>query len=192
MRRDIYISADIEADGPSPGTHSMLSVGFAVAARHDGTTFFPAVPGETTFYRELKPISDRFDPAALAVSGLDRDLLTRTGTEPDDAMSAAAEWIASVSEDHRPVLVAWPLAYDWPFIQWYFLKFGSGTSPFGFSSCLDMKTMFWAQQRTVLDRAGKDDLPASLLPASPHTHNALDDAIEQGQIFVSLYERTSV
>ncbi len=189
MRSDIYISADIEADGPVPGQYSMLSFGFAVAATFDGCTFHPTAPREATFYRELRPISDAYDPAALDVSGLDRDVLARSGTQPDVAMEEAARWIIATAADRRPVLVAWPLAYDWLFLQWYFLHFAPNGSPFGFSSCLDMKTLFWAQQGTVLDRAGKDDLPPSLLPSSPHTHNALDDAIEQAQIFVALYER---
>jgi hypothetical protein len=33
---DIYISGDIEADGPIPGRYSMLSFGLAVAATFDG------------------------------------------------------------------------------------------------------------------------------------------------------------
>ena len=33
---DIYISADVEADGPIPGRYSMLSFGLAVAATFDG------------------------------------------------------------------------------------------------------------------------------------------------------------
>jgi hypothetical protein len=31
-------------------------------------------------------------------------------------------------------------------------------------------------------------MPASLLPVSPHTHNALDDAIEQGELFANVFE----
>jgi hypothetical protein len=31
-------------------------------------------------------------------------------------------------------------------------------------------------------------MPVSLLPASPHTHNALDDAIEQGELFANVFE----
>ena len=36
---DIYISADIEADGPIPGRYSMLALGFSVAATFDGNDF---------------------------------------------------------------------------------------------------------------------------------------------------------
>jgi hypothetical protein len=187
MRPDVYISADVEADGPVPGPFSMLAFGLAVAGRFDGQTFEPAAPRAQTFYRELAPISDECDPDALRVSGLDRDRLIRDGERPSTAMDAAGMWIADVADDHRPVLVAWPLAYDWLFLQWYFLRFADQGSPFGFSSGLDMKTLFWHYSGRVMDCAGKDDLPTNLRPAAPHTHNALDDAVEQAEIFVRLW-----
>jgi hypothetical protein len=187
MRSDIYISADVEADGPVPGPFSMLSFGLVVAGWFDGQTFQPAAPRAHSFYRELSPISAEFDPAALDVSKLDRDRLIRDGEWPSDAMDAAGAWVAEVAGSHRPVLVAWPLAYDWLFLQWYFLRFADQGSPFGFSSGLDMKTLFWRHSGTVMDCAGKDDLPADLRPTARHTHNALDDAVEQAEIFVRLW-----
>lgn len=187
MPGDLYISADIEADGPLPGPYSMLSFGLAVAASFDGEHFVPARSGADTFYRELRPISECFDPDALAVSGLDRDALLREGDDPAVAMEAARAWVQAAAGERRPVLVAWPLAYDWLFLQWYFLRFAAGGSPFGFSSCLDMKTMFWSRSRTTLDTAGKDDLPPELRATASHTHHGLDDAVEQGQIFVRLW-----
>src|SRR5665811_2375396 len=91
---DVYFSADIEADGPIPGPYSMLSFGLAVAARFDGSTFEPLNPEERVFYRELRPISESADEAALAAAGLDREALVRSGAEPVEAMRAAAEWVA--------------------------------------------------------------------------------------------------
>jgi len=84
--KDIYISADIEADGPIPGRYSMLAFGLAVAGTYDGATFEPRDSAADTFYRELKPISDEFDAAALKVSGLDRAMLAREGADPVAAM----------------------------------------------------------------------------------------------------------
>jgi hypothetical protein len=187
MRPDIYISADIEADGPVPGPYSMLAFGLAVAGRFDAKIFNAATPGAETFYRELAPISDQSEPDALSVSGLDRGRLIHEGDRPPAAMDAAAAWINEVANDHRPVLVAWPLSYDWLFLQWYFLRFASQGSPFGFSSGIDMKTLFWRHSGRVLDAAGKEDLPIDLRPNAQHTHNALDDAVEQAEIFVRLW-----
>jgi hypothetical protein len=186
MRPDLYFSVDIEADGPVPGLNSMLSFGLVVAASFDGDTFVSADADAPSFYRRLRPISDTFDPDALAVSGLDRDELMRDGDDPTEAVDAAAAWIEEVSGDHRPVLVAWPLAYDWLFLQWYLLRFGTSPSPFGFSSCLDMKTLFWRYAGVPLDGAGMDDLPPELRGPAPHTHHALDDARQQAEIFVRL------
>lgn len=187
MQPDIYISADVETDGPVPGCNSMLSFGLAVAARYDGRLLQTADPEATTFYRELRPAFNEVDPPALEISGLDRARLLREGTDVVEAMTAAATWVTEVAGDDRPVMVAFPLAFDWLWLQWHFLRFNPQGSPFSFSSCLDMKTLFWARQRTPTEGAGKGELPPELRPARRHTHNALDDAIEQAEIFVRLW-----
>lgn len=183
---DVYISADIEADGPIPGPYSMLAFGLAVASRFNGSTFERLDPAVTTFYRELKPISNQFDPEALRVAGLDRDLLTREGADPSEAMHAAAAWVLSQTVDARPVLVGYPVVFDWMFLHWYFVRF-LGESPFGFSNALDMKTMYQQKAGVTLGHAGRTDLPADLKPTREHTHNALDDAVEQAEIFNRLF-----
>jgi hypothetical protein len=185
-RSDIYISADIESDGPIPGRYSMLSFGLAVAATFDGGTFAPRDPAEATFGRELRPIAAEFEPAALAVSGLDRDRLALEGADPAGAMAEAAGWVRAQAGDARPVMVGYPVVFDWMFLHWYFVRF-CGASPFGFSGALDMKTMYQRRAGVTLDRAGREDLPPELIPDRPHTHDALADAIEQAEIFARLW-----
>jgi len=182
---DIYISGDVEADGPIPGRYSMLSFGLAVAASFDGETFTQHNEG-ATFYRELKPIGEQCLPEAIAASGLDRDDLLRTGTEPALAMHEAAAWVESVAAGARPILVGYPVVFDWMFLHWYFVVF-CGESPFGFSGALDMKTIYQQKAHVPLDEAGRNDLPIELRAARPHTHNALDDAREQAEIFNKLF-----
>lgn len=187
VQPDIYISADIEADGPIPGPYSMLSFGLAVAARFDGNVFEPVEPTQRTFYRELQPISEQFVPEAVAVSGLDREKLKQSGTRPEQAMEEARRWVQEEALGHRPILVGFPLVFDWLFLYWYLERFTEG-SPFDFSSGLDMKTMYQQKARVVVSLAGKEDLPSRLRAKRPHTHNALQDAIEQAEIFVKLFE----
>lgn len=182
---DVYISADIEADGPIPGRYSMLSFGLVVAATFDGETFAPRSAGET-FYRELKPTGDECLPEAIAASGLDRDELLHSGAEPAQAMQEAAAWVESVASGARPVLVGYPVVFDWMFLHWYFVAF-CGESPFGFSGALDMKTIYQQKAQVPLDEAGRNDLPDELRATRPHTHNALDDAREQAEIFNKLF-----
>jgi hypothetical protein len=184
---DLYISVDVEADGPIPGPYSMLSFGMAVAGAFDGRTYRPAAIGEQTFYRELRPIGPSFEPDALAASGLDRERLRVEGADPSDAMTAASEWVGSVREHRRPVFVAYPLVYDWLFMYWYFKRFSKSGSPFGFSSAIDMKTMYAVKARVTIAKATKSQMPAEVLSSRPHTHNALDDALEQADMFNRLW-----
>jgi hypothetical protein len=187
---DCFISADVEADGPIPGPYSMLSFAFVVAGTFDGVTFSPSdLDAAPRFYRELTPISETFDAGALAVSGLDRDRLTREGEEPGTAMTDAAAWTREVAGTHRPVLVAYPLSFDWMWLHWYFVRFGAGGSPFGYSQCLDVKTMIATTLGVTNDRANKRSLPADLVPERPHTHHAMDDAVEQAELFAAVFRR---
>lgn len=185
MKSDLYISTDIEADGPIPGEYSMLAFGFALAGRYDGAEFTPVEP--ETFYRELRPASERVDPKALEVSGLDRDRLAREGADPAEAMRDAGEWVAQQAGGDRPVLVGYPVVFDWMFMHWYFVRY-LGESPFGFSSALDVKTMYQQKAGVTISDAGRGDLPAELRSDREHTHNALDDAIEQAEIFARIFK----
>ncbi|MGH3187221.1 MAG: exonuclease [Streptosporangiaceae bacterium] len=164
----------------------MLAFGFSVAATFDGNDFQAREPTAATFYRELQPISEEFDQAALAVAGLDRKALIHEGAEPGAAMREAAEWVAAQTVGARPVLVGYPVVFDWMFLHWYFVNF-AGESPFGFSGALDMKTMYQQKARVTLGKAGRDDLPPGLTSGRQHTHNALDDAVEQADIFNRLF-----
>lgn len=188
IRPDLYISADVETDGPIPGSFSLLSFGLAAVGRYDGVYFERWQPHELTFYRELAPVTDRFEREAMAVNGLDREYLRREGVAPATAMREAAEWVRELSTGYRPVLVAYPVAFDWAFLYWYFETFAPNGSPFGHSSCLDIRTHYQALAGTVFDRSGKTMMPPFLQPKAPHTHNALDDAVEQGELFANLLE----
>jgi hypothetical protein len=185
---DCFISVDVEADGPIPGPYSMLSFGFVVAGTFDGTTFAPLdLDAPETFYRELRPISDDFVPTALEISGLDRDRLTLDGDDPAAAMTAAREWVLGIAGHRRPVLVAYPLSFDWMWLHWYFTRFAEGGSPFGYSQCLDVKTMIATALGVTTDRAHKQSLPPELQSDRPHTHHAIDDALEQADLFAKVF-----
>jgi hypothetical protein len=184
VRGDTYFSVDIEADGPIPGPYSMISIGVAVAG-HRERTFTPADPAAATFYRELRPISDDFVPEALAVSGLDRDALVRYGADPAVAMAELTAWVREQAGGTRPVVTAYPAAYDWLFLYWYLIRF-TGGSVFGHSGVLDMKTMYAVKAGVPYGLAHKRAMPRHLLADRRHTHHALDDAIEQAEMFAKL------
>jgi hypothetical protein len=163
----------------------MLSFGAAVAGRWTAEGFQSCDPAADTFYVELKPISRDYQADALAVSGLDRVALQRSGTEPARAMTEFKDWISRACAGDRPVMVAFPLSFDWMFLYWYLIKY-AGSSPFGHSSCLDIKTMYAAKGHCPVTRSGKDQMPQELRPSRQHTHNALDDAVEQAELFAKI------
>lgn len=186
---EIYISADIETDGPVPGTFSMLSFGLAAVATFDGESIAPLDARAHARYWELVPIGERFDPEALAVNGLDRHRLIETGEHPSEAMPSADRWVERIAAGRRPVLVAYPVAFDWMFLHWYFESF-AGSSPFGHSSCVDIRSLYMGTEGVPFAESSKRHMPAALQSRSAHTHHALEDAIEQGQLFVNVFERS--
>ncbi|MEV6650830.1 3'-5' exoribonuclease [Streptomyces sp. NPDC051219] len=185
VKPSLYISVDVEADGPIPGPYSMISFGAAVAGRQDADGYRPADPEQATFYRELRPISEEFVPEALAVSGLDRDRLLAEGAEPAVAMAEFSAWVREAGAGAQPVMCGYPASYDWTFLYWYLQRF-TGASPFGHSGCLDMKTLYATKARLPLRAVAKGTMPRELLSRRRHTHHALDDAIEQAELFSNL------
>jgi hypothetical protein len=102
-------------------------------------------------------------------------------------MTEAAEWIKSVIGEGQPILVAYPLSFDWSWLYWYFTRFARGGSPFNHSLCYDVKTAYAVKAGVPISEAGKSKLLPSLRPNKTHTHHALEDAIEQAEIFANVF-----
>jgi hypothetical protein len=187
-RVDAYFSADIETDGPIPGPYSILSFALVYAGSFDGERFVRPENYDLVFYRELAPISDAFEEDALRVNGLDRDRLVREGASPINAMQEAFEWVANLSGNAKPVLVAYPLSFDWTWLYWYFIRYGRSGSPFEYSRCFDIKTAIAVKARVPVSQAGRSRLLPGLRPKHQHTHHAVDDAIAQAEIFANVFE----
>ena len=183
---DAYISVDVETDGPIPGPYSMLSIGMAYCGRFNGRSLELTPRPTETLYLELQPISEEFEYEALHVNGLDRNRLKAEGLDPKTAMEQASKWIDEVSGDNRPIFVAYPAAFDWLWVHWYFTRFTKLGSPFGHSGCFDLKTAIAVKGKIPVSRSSKSQLPIALQSDYPHTHNALDDALEQANIFYKL------
>lgn len=172
-RSEIYVAADIEADGPIPGSYSMLALGMAVVGQPD-----------LSFYTELKPISERYVPEALAVSGLDREKLKREAPEARSAMIAAAAWLDQLSVNGKLVFVAAPAVFDGMFVHWYFTEL-AGRNPFAVNGAgIDLRSYWMGKRGCSWSETGRSRIKEALsIQAPPHTHNALDDARELAAIF---------
>ena len=84
----------------------------------------------------------------------------------------------------RPVMVAYPAAFDAMWITWYLLRFTSG-DPFR-RRCVDLKTLAMQLLGGGYAAAGKQNTPPIWLPGKCHSHVAVEDAIKQGEIFVNV------
>jgi hypothetical protein len=175
---EIYISTDVEADGPIPGPHSMLS--FASAAYTADKSLI------ATFSVNLEPLpggSGHPDTMQWWAQNPDAWAATRTDCQPPlQAMFDYVHWLKGLPG--KPVFVGYPAAYDFMFIYWYLIRF-TGSSPFSHSA-LDIKTLAMAALKANFREVNKKNMPSTWFDALPHTHVALDDAIEQGALFCNI------
>ena len=175
---EIYVSTDVEADGPIPGANSMLS--FASAAYTADKKLLGTFSANLETLPGASPHPKTAEwwltqPDAWAACRLDL-------RAPEAAMLDYAGWLGALPG--KPVFVAYPVGFDFMFVHWYLMRF-VGESPFGFST-LDIKTYAMALLKTEYQQASKRRLPPHWFGPQPHTHIALDDAIEQGTLFCNM------
>jgi DNA polymerase III alpha subunit (gram-positive type) len=105
---------------------------------------------------------------------------------PEQAMARYVSWIKSLAG--KPVFVAYPAGFDFLFVYWYLIRF-VGDSPFSHSA-LDMKSFAMAVLKTDYRASTKRNMPKHWFDKFPHTHVALDDAIEQGALFCNMLKES--
>ena len=148
---EIYVSTDIETDGPIPGPNSMLSFGSA-AFTAEGRLL-------STFEANLEAL-----PGASGNQGTMNWWATQPEAwtacrenlrDPAEAMPAYAAWVKGLPG--KPVFVAYPAGFDFLFVYWYLIRFAGG-SPFSFSA-LDIKSYAMAVLGTEFRETLKRNMP---------------------------------
>ena len=176
--KEIYVSTDVEADGPTPGPNSMLSFGSAA--------YLPDKPILSTFAANLETLPEASgDPKTMAWWKAHPEAwkaCRRNLQPPERAIKAYALWLKALPG--KPVFVAYPAAFDFMFVYWYLIRF-AGESPFSHSA-LDIKTYAMAMLKRNYRDSTKRNMPRRWFDKLPHTHSALDDAIEQGALFCNM------
>ena len=160
-----YIMVDIESDGAIPGDYSMISFGAVLV---DDVL-------DRTFYGKLKPISEKYIPEALAVSGFTREE-TLTFKEPTRVMKDFKEWIEKMTKE-RPILISDNNGFDFMFICWYFHHF-IGSNPFGHSS-QNLGSLYKGLVKDTFQNFKH-------LRRTKHTHNPVDDAKGNAEALLTL------
>src|SRR5262245_46314186 len=117
MTSEIYVSTDIEADGPIPGPNSMLS--FASAA------YLPDKTLVGTFSANLKLLPDATpDPKTMEFWKQHPDAWQAARTDcraPGEAMPSYVAWLKALPG--KPVFVGYPASFDFLFVYWYLMRF---------------------------------------------------------------------
>jgi hypothetical protein len=103
-------------------------------------------------------------------------------------MTTASSWVREAAGAARPVLVAYPLSFDWTWLYWYFVRFSADGSPFKHSCCFDIKTAFAVKAKLPISESGRTRIASFLRSTREHTHNALEDAIEQAEVFAKVFD----
>jgi hypothetical protein len=176
---EIYISTDIEADGPIPGPYSMLS--FASAAYSADKTLL------STYSANLETLPDagthpktmewwkQFPDAWAACR--------REPRAPEAVMREYLAWLQSLSG--QMVFVGWPATWDFMWIYWYLVRF-TGERPFR-EVALDVRSYAMGMRKSEFRQTSRTYLPKRWFDEGlPHTHVALDDALEQGALFCNM------
>lgn len=170
-KRELFVSVDVETSGPIPGEFSLLTIGACSA-------FDP----EITFSCALKPVNQNADPQAMEVVGLSLEKLAQTGLTPTEAMKRFSDWLIDLSgDDSTPVFVGFNAPFDWSFVNYYFHRF-LGNNPFGFAA-LDIKALYMGATGCRWSDARSSKIADYLKPTLKGTHDALEDALYQAEIF---------
>lgn len=164
-----YFVIDVESDGPIPHKYSMVCFG-AVYVEN---------PPTKTFYGRTKPISDTFDPEALAISGFTREqhLLF---PDPKEVMVQFDLWVSEVNTKGRPIFVSDNVAYDWQWIN-YYTHYYLGKNPFGWSG-RRIGDLVSGLERNMYSKWKH-------LRKTKHTHDPVDDAKGNAEALVELSKR---
>lgn len=171
-----YIMVDVESDGPVPGLYSMIAFAAVIVnekillAEPEWSTFGPVY---------IKPISERYQPDALKITGFTREQ-TLLFDEPSKKIIEFGNWVTEID---KPVFISDNNGYDWGFINWYFWYY-CGKNPFGFSS----------QNLNSFYKGLTKNMKSSFkhLRKTKHDHNPLNDTKGNAEAMIQMCKENGI
>ena len=190
----IYVVCDIEADGPIPGPHSMISIG-AVAIDKFGKNYgefeinLLPLDKSTSHPTTIQWFKDNA-PEALKYAQQNR-------VSPQEAMNKFGDWLLALPNPR--VMAAHPAPFDFMWLNWYIQKFLADrlekipfTSPF-FSNKgqggLDIKSYATAVLKKDYTEMHRENYANELHDNSKHSHKAIEDAREYAKFLIKLFNK---
>lgn len=187
MSEPVYIVTDIEADGPDPARHSMISFAAVAVRATDG------ILGQ--FEANLAPRPDRgTDPVTTAWWQTQAEAFAATQANPQSpeaVMGAFADWVETFETPRA--FAARPLCFDGAWIDTYLRDFVGtrafggpfpGRQPFTLDG-LDIGSFLQALFGVTNSREVSRYIPVAWRGGHQHTHRAIDDALGYANILLN-------
>lgn len=186
MAPTVYLSFDIEADGPSPACNSMLSLGIC-GLDAEGTeimkyqeNIYPLIghtmDANTKLFWDAQPEAWEF--------------VNTNQVDYHDAMQKLSDELDRLKEKGYTLKwIAQPAAYDWQWLNYYWNLCFNGHKPLAYKAeCIS--TMY--STYCLINRLSNEDnnkLWNELYGKNPCPHNSYYDAKHQGFLYVGLLRR---
>jgi len=214
-RVEAVASFDVETDGPNPLDHSLLSLGIVlfVEERTEEDQSQSSVDQfcrqigkaenwstDQLTFREVDKIliNVRPRPDARPDERCMREFWAKhperwedtqtDALDPAQAMAKLSDWLRSHEEQYRIIWASKPACFDWMFLKSYYDHFGPvDRYPIGFyCHCVSSMLRGWKVIFKFYNQHKATMLEHVLSESLPHTHNALDDARQQGTLYMNL------
>ena len=189
--KNLYLSFDIEADGPAPNVNSMISIGIYG---------FDGMGKEVVSYqRNIEPHPTRVVDKRTKEEFWDKHpemykfIQTKQATAEETMNEIAKLYKSYIDTGYRVNWVAWPSAYDWQWLNCYYHEFGPPDKPYiGFSAkCASTARWIYCKNNPMSDKEYNTMLE-NFAEGEKATHNPLDDARYQGKISFNLFDKMQV
>jgi hypothetical protein len=178
----LFLSLDVECDGPCPGLNNLLSIGVACFDTENKLI--------STFERNiLEQTEFKSDPDTMDFWSKNKEAWDHCHTdqvEPVVAMKEFGDFLTDLKTRYKIMTLGWPINYDWMWIHYYLHRY-YGSNPLGYSA-KDIGSYAWAMSKDKTTSDIDDFVNSYADPRFPHTHKALDDALEQGAKFVNMWK----
>ena len=166
-----YISVDVETSGPLHGFHNLLEIG---AVNCDNFS--------EKFQTYIIPLTLNWTDSARSVNKPEEFYNIDNALRLDLAMIKFAKWL----EGERPIFVGFNTVFDYGWINYEFLRSSVGKNPFGING-IDIKAYAMGKLNCEWRETSKKGLKEKrIISRFLHTHNALEDALEQADLFNQL------
>jgi DNA polymerase III alpha subunit (gram-positive type) len=181
MNSTAFLSFDIETDGPSPILNSMLSLGIALIT-NDGNVI------DTLSVNIKKRDESKEDENTMKwwkTQPIAWEKCHQNMVSPQEAMTKVAEFYRKWISNYKLIWIAAPVCFDWMFLKSYYMTFAPADSiDIGFKAT-DISTLrdYSIKCKIITDK--EYQIMTSTIPKGEE-HVAIEDAINQGLIFVNL------